>query len=709
MIFQTASNIKRPIRLSSTTRKWAYKSLHGEYGSKARQTPYVNITDEHFESLDLLDKYDILIKEIVQNAPIRICEEELISGSATLGASIDHKIPAYYKDEYVFFSISHITIDYKTTLEKGVDYYKEHILVRLKDDKLDNEQKRFLKSLLHVIDCLYVYHNRYLNAVKDVKPKIYENLLQVPFKPAKNFYQAVQSLWFIFSFVRLCGNWPGIGRIDYLLGDYLERDLYNGVLTVDSAREILASFFIKGTEWIEKDTTPSSGDAQHYQNIVLSGLNEDGKDVTNKVTYLVLDIIEELGISDFPITVRVNQNTCEKLLNKVARVIRHGGGVIAIYNEPLILKSLVNYGYPYKEALNFANDGCWEVQIPGKTNFIYSPFDSLALLQHQTLKDYNDIDFSSFESLYQAYVLDLENLIKNFIENSFNEYITLQNTNEKVLIRNLHTPDSVISLFENGCIENARSYSACGAIYNVVSPHLGGIADTVNSLYAIKKLVFDQKVITFDKFMDVLRCDWQGYEELKNHASNLKFYGTDNDEVDEIYKRILHDFYLSCTKYDNNPIVRFPAGISTFGREIAWASNRLATPQGKHKGLILAGNTSPSPNTDTEGATAVIKSYCKADLSEMVTGAALDLKLSPQTLIGNNGIIALKSLIKGFVNLGGYFLQIDTVSAQTLKKAQENPKEYKTLSVRVSGWNARFITLTKEWQDIIIQRTEHNA
>jgi formate C-acetyltransferase len=126
-----------------------------------------------------------------------------------------------------------------------------------------------------------IYHERYLNAVKDIKPQVYKNLLQVPFKPAKNFYQAVQSLWFIFSFVRLCGNWPGIGRIDYLLGDYLERDLDNGVLTIDSAREILASFFIKGTEWIEKDTTPSSGDAQHYQNIVLSGLGNCNNQYSN--------------------------------------------------------------------------------------------------------------------------------------------------------------------------------------------------------------------------------------------------------------------------------------------------------------------------------------------------------------------------------------------------------------------------------------------
>jgi formate C-acetyltransferase len=151
-----------------------------------------------------------------------------------------------------------------------------------------------------------------------------------------------------------------------------------------------------------------------------------------------------------------------------------------------------------------------------------------------------------------------------------------------------------------------------------------------------------------------------------------------------------------------------PAGVSTFGREINWLPDRLASAHGSKIGTILAGNTSPTPGTDTEGATAVIKSYCKANLSEMVTGAALDLKITPSSLSGENGIAVLKSLILSFVRLGGYFLQIDTVNIDTLKKAQQTPGDYKTLSVRVSGWNARFITLTKEWQDMVIQRTEHD-
>ena len=708
MEFFTSSDSKRPIRLSAKIRGWAYESMHGKYGDEAMKTPYIEIEDENFNKLDDLDKYDIMITEIAKKAPIRVCEEELISGSATLGAAIGHVIPAYYKGEKIFSSVSHLTIDYETALRFGMNFYEQKVADRLEDKALSKRQIRFLKSLSNVISAMRIYHRRYLEKVKNIKPDIYRNLQQVPFQPARNFYEAVQCVWFIFSFVRLCGNWPGIGRLDVMLGDYLKRDLENGTLTIDRAREILASFFIKGTEWILKDTPPSSGDAQHYQNIVLAGTDKHGKEVANEVTYLVLDIVEELGISDFPITVRLHENTPERLLRKVSKVMRHGGGVVAVYNETLILKALTAYGYPAADVQNFANDGCWEVQVPGKTFFIYVPFDSLSLLQKKTLDGYRKNDFSSFERLYGAYVSDLEDQVKEIYASVSQAFGGLK-IDVPCSEWKTATPCSVVSLFERGCIEKARSYYEGGPEYNVFSPHIGGVADTVNSLYAIKKLVFDEKKITFAEFMDVLRENWQGNDILRSYANSLHYYGTDNEEVDKIYVSLLHDFFLACRKWDKRGNCFFPAGVSTFGREIAWAQNRLAAAEGTLGGEVLASNASPSPGTDTEGVTAIIKSYCKADLSEMVTGAALDLKISPQALSGEGGISALKALLRGFVKLGGFFLQIDTVSAQTLRNAQQNPKKYKTLSVRVSGWNARFITLTREWQDMIIGRTEQNV
>ena len=378
--------------------------------------------------------------------------------------------------------------------------------------------------------------------------------------------------------------------------------------------------------------------------------------------------------------------------------------MVAVYNENVVIKAMTDYGYSLVEARRFANDGCWETQVPGKTRFGYMPFDSLALLQLKTLNSYEAIEFSTFNALYSAYVKDLKTEVNTICKKLANSEIL----NRDLDIKNVR-PTSVVSLFVDGCIDNARSYFELGPIYNVLSPHIGGLADTVNSLYAIKKLVFDDKKVSFNEYMLALKNNWKNYQSVYALARSLSYYGTDNDEVDGIYANLVNEFYLACNEADVYGYVKFPAGASTFGREIEWLPNRLAGAFGSKVGDILASNSSPTPNTDTEGVTAVIKSYTKADLTKLVTGTALDVKIAPTTLYGEKGVAVLKSLLKGFVSLGGYFMQLDTVSATTLKKAKENPTDYKTLSVRVSGWNARFITLTNEWQDMIIQRTERNG
>lgn len=303
-----------------------------------------------------------------------------------------------------------------------------------------------------------IWHKRYIDALTEKAGygHIVKNLKRVPFSPAESFYEAVQSIWFCFAFLRISGCWPGIGRIDVLLGKYLEKDLSNGKIAIGQAREILAHFFIKGCEWITGYEC-GSGDAQHYQNIVLSGIDEAGNDVTNEVTYLVLDIIEETGISDFPTTVRVNMNTDEKLLKRVSEVISLGGGIIAIYNEDLILESLENMGYSQCEARTFANDGCWEVQIPGKTNFSYVPFDGLKILQHRTLRDYDTkVEFESFDSLLSAYESDLSDQIDAI----YKIHIQERTGRDGVFIKNV--PCTTVSLFEQSCIERGLSYQEGG-------------------------------------------------------------------------------------------------------------------------------------------------------------------------------------------------------------------------------------------------------
>lgn len=702
-----AVNGKRPVRLNEKTRQFAYDSLAFRYGLDTKRNPAVSMDDiADFEQLTSLGKYDRMISRIAEQSPIRICEGERISGAATLGMAIGHTVPATYEGKTVWSSISHLTIDFETVLKKGICELERQARESFALYK-GTEKEPFLQSCLNCLDAFRHWHGRYLAALKDMPAyqMNYQILQKVPFQPAESFYEAVQGLWFTFAFVRLCGNWPGIGRIDWLLGDYLKKDLETGALTLEEARDILAHFFIKGCEWVSGGDY-GSGDAQHYQNIVLSGVDENGVEVTNEVTYLVLDIIEELGISDFPVTVRLNKNSPAKLLTRVAEVIRYGGGVIAVYNEDLILDALTEYGYALREARKFANDGCWEVQIPGKTYFIYGAFDGLQLLQNDVLDSYNEEkNFESYDLLFEAYLQVLRKTVCGFADaqRALFEETCAGTTDWKW---KPSAPCTVVSLFEQGCIEKGLSYLEGGPVYNVKSLHFGGLPDAVNSLYAIKKLVFDEQKVSFRELMQILKNNWEGAEPLRRYALNqYQYFGNDNDEVDFIARDIIDAYAGFCNEQEGTCGYRFPAGVSTFGRQIEWSPYRFATPYGKKAKEILAGNFSPTPGTDKEGATAIIKSYCKTNLKKTVNGAALDIKFLPSVVNNEHGLDAIISLLKGFVTLGGFFMQLDIADTALLKAAQEKPEDYQTLSVRVSGWNARFVTLNKQWQDMIIAQT----
>lgn len=712
-VFPTASDTARPVRLPERFRVWTSEALQGKYGDEAMEHYALTLDDiENFSELTAQEKYNVSIKRIAECAPIRICEYEEVSGAATLGLAIDHCVPVTYKGENVCGSISHLTINYERALKFGINGYERELDERLA--MAEGRHKEVLSGMKNVIESMRIWHTRYVDELKKGKrgerdAAAVQILQKVPFEPAETFHEALQTVWFVFSFVRLCGNWPGIGRLDLLLGDYLKKDLENGSITYERAGELLASFFIKGTEWIRTKGYWESGDAQHYQNIVLSGVDEDGREVTNEVTYLILEIMEELPISDFPVSVRVNKNSPVKLLELMARVVRHGGGVVAMYDEDAIINGFVSQGYELPEARRFANDGCWEVQIPGATCFEYTPFDGLKILNRvigaAPDSDEAEIpDFKSIDELWSAFETGLQNEIDLIYD-----YAVAKKFGERGDKAAPQDPCSVIDLFEDGCIENAESYMQLGAKYTVRSPHLGGAPDIANSILAINKLVFEKKLIPFRELIMCLRNNWADNEPLRLYARNkITYYGNDDDEADEYMRRVVEIFCrtvnTTAAAHRDNP-VKFIPGISTFGRQIEWAPSRSATAFGARRGDVLSGNGSPTPGTDFSGASAIVRSYCKSMPMNATCGAALDLKILPESLKGENGVEALRSIFRAVVILGGSFVQIDTVDTATLRAAQKHPEDYKSLSVRVSGWNARFVTLNEEWQNMIIDRS----
>ncbi len=692
MVQFRSATCPRPVRLREETRRFAFDSLNGKYGQELRESDHLTLRREETEGLTPYQLYDLMIMKIAREAPVRVIPGEMLAGSATLKAASRHIIPVLYEDgKTVMESVSHTTPGFDRVLREGIDQYETRIKARQAEPCTDQEAE-FLSSLLNVIRAMRIWHGRYMEAIEDVAER--EALKDMPFRPARTFREGLQSLWFTFAFTRLMGYWPGIGKVDRMLEGLYQADLARGAITEDEARELLAHFFIKGCEWVTLDVC-GSGDGQHYQNIVLAGQDARGRETAGTVTRLILEVVEELPIGDFPIAVRVRVDSPQWLLDLVARVMRHGSGVCSVYNEELVMRSLEEYHYSHEEAAEFANDGCWEVQIPGKTRFAYRPMDAYILLQRDVLRlfDSRDVDYPTFDSLLAAYFDAMDRDMERFHAIA----------DEQIAYGR---PASVFALLEDGCIEKARDYFDGGPIYNVLSPHYGGLPDTANALLAIRKLVYEEKQMTLGELVAILRNDWEGQEPLRRRVAAMDgYFGNDSKEADRLCGQLVQHFIgLARAVHQRNGILR-PPGISTFGRQIEWRDVRGAHAQGKKRGEILSGNLNPAPGTDRESATAIIRSHCSVDLSRLTCGTALDIKLEPSCAKGEEGLAGIQALIRGFIALGGFFMQIDVIDNSELLDAQKHPENYPTLAVRISGWSARFVTLDENWQRMIIKRT----
>jgi pyruvate-formate lyase len=690
-------------RLSASTHALARRALSGEYGRGMRNADFSLAEAGDLSGLSGDMRYAAAVRLIAERAPLRVSTGEMVVGSATLLEARRHIVPLL-----AIGSTSHTTIGFAHALKVGYAGLRQQIEARLQRGELDARGEDFLQAMLACLEDAAVWHRRHVALLQERIAssageeragyiRVLASLSNVPENPPRTFHEALQALWFMFAFQRLCGNWPGIGRIDQMLGPFLEDDLAAGRLCLDEARELLAHFWIKGCEWIDGQPNIGSGDSQYYQNVILSGVDAGGQDVTNALTYLVLDVVEELGISDYPIAVRISPRTPKKLLRRIAEVQRLGGGIVAVYNEDMVIRALTRFGYALEEARSFANDGCWEVLVPGRTHFLYSPFDMLRLLQETlgvTSPELPEPVFDCFEALYAAFLARLKDHLQKFHQAA-----------DSFALNGVPAP--LISIFVEDCIERGRGYHDRGAHYTVLAPHAGGLPDTANALFAIQKLVFEEDSLALGELVDILRRNWDGHEALRKRIrSRLAFYGNDNAEADRMVQRVFDDYVAISMEVPERSGVLRPPGLSTFGRQIEWAPQRGATAAGTWRGEFLANNFSPAPGSEKSGPTAVIRSFCAVDFEKLPNGTALELKIHPSAIKGEDGLEALTALLKTFVQLGGWFIHIDVVDSDMLRAAQLHPEQYANLAVRVSGWSARFVTLDHSWQDMVIARTE---
>jgi pyruvate formate-lyase/glycerol dehydratase family glycyl radical enzyme len=549
---------------------------------------------------------------------------------------------------------------------------------------------------------------------------------QVPRRPARTFHEAVQSAYFIhlISQIESNGHSFSLGRFDQYTYPYYRADLAAGRITAEQAQELLELLWLKLFSIIKVrpwDHTRYGIGYPTYQNVTVGGVDADGQDATNDVSYMVLETIRNTRLTQPNVSARVHANTPERFLMECARTIRLGFGMPAIKNDEIIVPALLEKGVSPADAYNYAIVGCIEASVPGKWGYRVTGMSFLNVLKILELTLNNGRDprtglqllpgrgdltaFDSFEALYQAF----HEQYLYYIRTSFHLDALADACLEEMV------PDAFCSALVDDCLRRGLTVKEGGAVYDIVSGLQSGVTNTANALMALKKLVFEDKVLTAAQVQAALAANFEneGGEVVRQRLLRAPKYGNDLDEVDELAVRVMKDYQAEMVKYHHTRYGRGPIGggyagsTSNISANVPLGAKIGATPDGRKAGEPIAEGVSAMHGTDSSGPTGLLRSVSKLPTIKMVA-QLLNIRLSPTALASEGGLRHLVALIKGLRNLKVWHVQFNTVDTETLLAAQRNPEQYRDLVVRVAGYSALFVTLDRATQDDIIRRTVHD-
>jgi len=538
----------------------------------------------------------------------------------------------------------------------------------------------------------------------------------VPLNPARNFREAVQAFWFT-----MLGVWLEAPKaltsppatLTKALYPFYKKDRDEGKITDEQVIELLQFLFLKFNQLAH--VLPPHGyrfnQSRLGQQLSLGGLTPDGEDATNELDWLVLEAQQRIRLPEPLVNLVYHDKLSEEFLLKCVDLIRTGIGQPAFHNSRTgIERHLYHHKMPLEEARPFAIVGCVQSAVPGYTDGYFETRLNIAKMLELTLENGNDPltgiqlglqtgeaeSFQTYDQFYQAFIKQL----KYFVPLTHNVSRTAW-----TLQRNFPTPLS--SSFINDCIKKGKDVSDGGARYSFGDGVcLVGVVDAANSLAAIKNLVFEGKKLTMSQLRQALAANFEGYEEIERMCINAPKYGNDDQYTDSIAKDIYEICYNLHSKSDHLGRPVMPSAYSVTGH-VAFGEFTGALPNGKkaRKPLVDA-SVSAQGGTDKNGPTALVKSAAKIIDTVKYGSNHLNMKFHPTALKGTDGARKLLSLIKTYFDLGGYHVQFNCISGETLRDAQLHPENYKELVVRVAGYSAYFVTLDKDTQDDIIRRTE---
>ena len=691
--------------------------------------------------------------------------------------AIEHNI--FTPGNYFYNGVGHVTVKYWEVLEIGFEGIMEKAQKELDGCSVGDgnyaRKSHFLEAVILSCKAVIDYAGRYAKLAQEMAAQtsdpvrkqelfvIAENCSRVPAKGAQNFYEACQSFWFVQQLLQMESSGHSIspGRFDQYMYPYYKKDMEAGTITREFAQELMDCIWVKLNDLNKcRDAASAEGFAGYslFQNLIAGGQNKEGEDVTNDLSVMCIQASMHVHLPAPSLSVRVWNGSPHEFLIKAAELTRTGIGLPAYYNDEVIIPALQNRGLSLEDAREYNIIGCVEPQKAGKTEGWHDAafFNMCRPLE---LVFSNGMDkgemvgiptgdvtqMKTFDEFFDAYKKQMEYCIS-----------LLVNADNAIDVAHAERcPLPFLSCMIDDCLKEGKSVQEGGAVYNFTGPQGFGIANMADGLFAIRKLVYEDKKVSMKELKEALAWNYdkgldaqsagdmtemimkamqkagrnvdastaegllktfmgmkpgeqktQRFKEIHDMIDEVPKFGNDIPEGDYFAREVAYTYSKPLQKYNNPRGGKFQAGLYPVSANVPLGGQTGATPDGRYAHTPVADGVSPSAGKDVKGPTAAATSVSRLDHFIVSNGTLFNQKFHPSALSGREGLEKFVALIRGYFDQKGMHMQFNVVDRQTLLDAQEHPEKYKHLVVRVAGYSALFTTLSRSLQDDIIRRTE---
>ena len=627
----------------------------------------------------------------------------------------------------------HIVPDHETVLKQGFRTIINTAKRKLKED-LSDEQLAFYQSVIVSLEGALTFFKRYgklaqelaISETNPIRKQEYENMstmaLTMMEQGARSFYEAVEVTYMIHVLQMIESNGHSFcyGRFDQYIYPYYQKDLESGVITSKEALEIITHMFIMNSSLNKVRPyghTKFSQGYPLYSNLVVGGLKPDGTDGTNDLTYMCIEAMHQCRLSEPNFSARYHVQSPRSYLRACAQLIRTGCGMPSMFNDEVVAKGIMDLGIPKEDALDYCPIGCVETGVPGKyghraTGMTYVNWGKVLEIMLHDGKDPNT-GICMLKGRSKDTYDQLWNEWKRYLKFYSDISVACDAICDESL--EIYDADPLASCLIQNAMKLGKTLKQGGCKYDVISQSNIGPSVVGNSLYAIKKLVYEDHTLTWEQLLNAMDENWQSEESMRirNKILRLPKFGNDIDDVDKIVADVFDSYLELLPSYHTIRQGRGPE-VSCYTMSTSNITSYVpngfvvgATPDGRMAGSPLNEGCSPTQGTDQTGPTALINSVSKLPNVRVAAGQLLNMRLSPQTLAGDANLERFIDFLIVSAKKGIYHNQFNVVSSQELKEAQKDPEKHTDLIVRVAGYCAQFVSLMPEAQNAIIARTEN--